>query len=303
MKFARLKRVALRALPFVLIFSMLLAVLFFPKERASSEAETRVVRIWNVDTFEGGKGSRTAFLRSVARNTEKKHRGVFILVESYTLEGAEEAFSKGEFPDLISYGIGLSAFAERCIPLPYPSTGGKVGGACFAAAWCRGEYSLFSLDGFDGEGETVISEGGNNLPVLAAAYAGLKGERMEASVAFHAFLSGKFRFLLGTQRDKFRFEARGIAVSSKPLPRYCDLYEYISVLNAERAEDAFFFLDELFSKQTEEKLSSIGMLPPESEAGVRLPSAFSERSALGNLSEMAERGEDIKNIDKFLKTV
>ena len=59
------------------------------------------MRIWNVDTFEGGKGSRTAFLRRAAALAEQKQHGVLYNVTSYTEEGVREAFARGETPDIL----------------------------------------------------------------------------------------------------------------------------------------------------------------------------------------------------------
>ena len=92
--------------------------------------------------FEGGKGSRTAFLKSVARELKGE---AYYLVTSYTLEGALSAFAEGDAPDVLSFGVGLSEFAERLLPLPYSFAGGELGGKTLAYPWCMGGYYLFSL--------------------------------------------------------------------------------------------------------------------------------------------------------------
>ena len=51
-----------RAVPFLLLAAVVLAVALFPRQSAAEGESVRIVRVWNVDTFEGGKGSRTAFL-------------------------------------------------------------------------------------------------------------------------------------------------------------------------------------------------------------------------------------------------
>lgn len=200
----------------------------------SKEAEARtVVRVWNIDTFEGGKGSRTAFLKSVARELQGE---AYYLVTSYTLEGALSAFAEGEAPDVLSFGVGLSEFAERLLPLPYSFAGGELGGKTLAYPWCMGGYYLFSLTDFEGEGRTALSVGGENLPAVAARLEGITGEETESVAAYTGFLSGKYRYLLGTQRDVCRFQARGVSVQARPLTKYCDLYQYIGILSAEKRE-------------------------------------------------------------------
>ena len=59
-------------LPFLLLLAAAVIV-FVPQKSKEAEART-VVRVWNIDTFEGGKGSRTAFLKSVARELKKLAR-------------------------------------------------------------------------------------------------------------------------------------------------------------------------------------------------------------------------------------
>lgn len=52
-------RILWRGLPFLLLLAAAVIV-FVPQKSKEAEART-VVRVWNIDTFEGGKGSRTAF--------------------------------------------------------------------------------------------------------------------------------------------------------------------------------------------------------------------------------------------------
>lgn len=293
-----------RALPFLCIAALLLALIFYPHPTESEATKKRVVRIWNVDTFEGGKGSRTAFLREVALKTEKKRTSVYYLVSSFTPEGAEEAYAKGNRPDVLSFGVGLSAYAENSLPLSRRFAGGETDAGCLAYPWCRGGYYLFSLsEDFGGEGSTVISKGGSNLVSVAAAYAQIKGEEVDSTAAYVNFLNGKFRYLLGTQRDVCRFEARGKTVYTKPLNDFCDLYQYISVLSAEKRADCDAFLDELLSKNVQEQLSRIGMQPCEGDENGRTVSVFSSHEALENLAELARGGESGKNLDKYLKFI
>ena len=223
-------RVLWRALPFALLLFALGVVLLSAEE---AEGETRtVVRVWNVDTFEGGKGSRTAFLRSVAR--ELQGDGAYYLVTSYTVDGALAALAEGDAPDVLSFGVGLSEFAERLLPLSYSFAGGELGGKTLAYPWCMGGYYLFSLTDFEGEGRTAVSVGGENLSCVAARLEGIEGEEAESVAAYTGFLSRKYRYLLGTQRDVCRFQARGVTVQARPLTKYCDLFQYIGILSSEK---------------------------------------------------------------------
>lgn len=309
MKPIRILRNLKTACPFLLIAAILLTTIFFPSQGEKGDAQPRrVVRVWNVDTFEGGKGSRTAFLKNAALQAEKNNRNAYYLVTSYTAEGAKYALSEGDFPDILSFGIGLSDFAELCLPLSVSFAGGKTEGGSLAYPWCRGGYALFSLtDDFGEDGPTVISCGGSNLTAVAAAYAGVHGEERESVAAYTGFLNGKYRYLLGTQRDLCRFHSRNVTVYYRPLPQYCDLYQYISILSGEKRADCDEFLNVLFSEEVQQKLSDIGMYPMQkgdgfAEDAVRTASVFSSGEALSEIAQIARSG-DLKSLDKYLKII
>ena len=287
-------RMLWRGLPFLLLLAAAVIVLV-PQKSEKTEART-VVRVWNIDTFEGGKGSRTAFLKSVARELKGE---AYYLVTSYTPEGALSAFAEGDAPDVLSFGVGLSEFAERLLPLPYSFAGGELGGKTLAYPWCMGGYYLFSLTDFEGEGRTALSVGGENLPAVAASLEGITGEETESVAAYTGFLSGKYRYLLGTQRDVCRFQARGVSVQARPLAKYCDLYQYIGILSSEKRDASLTFVEALLSPEVQGRLSQIGMFPLENNAE-RTVSVFSSREALGRLAAAAREG-DVP--EKYLKSI
>lgn len=287
-------RILWHGLPFLLLLAAAVIV-FVPQKSKEAEART-VVRVWNIDTFEGGKGSRTAFLKSVARELQGE---AYYLVTSYTLEGALTAFAEGEAPDVLSFGVGLSEFAERLLPLSYFFAGGELGGKTLAYPWCMGGYYLFSLTDFEGEGRTALSVGGENLPAVAARLEGITGEETESVAAYTGFLSGKYRYLLGTQRDVCRFQARGVSVQARPLTKYCDLYQYIGILSSEKRDASLAFVEALLSPEVQGRLSQIGMFPLENNAE-RTVSVFLSSEALGRLAAAAREG-DVP--EKYLKSI
>ncbi len=292
---------------FLLAVVLILLAIFYPEEKKEEEkAQKKVVRVWNVDTFEGGKGSRTSFLKSAARRVEKKLDGVYYLVSSFTPEGARQAFCEGNFPDVLSFGIGLDVFLEKSVALPYSFAGGEVGKDCFAYPWCRGGYALFSLkDDFEREGKTVISSGGNNLALLSAAMSEIEGEELPSLTAYTKFLNGEYEYLLGTQRDLCRFRSRGVEVYSRPLKAYSDLYQYFSVLNPAVLPEGRALLESILSEP--ERLEEIGMFPAFSETEFaplpeKTPLVFSSREALAEIRSQLMRGEENFH-EKFLKTI
>ena len=305
MKLKKCLNILKNALPFVLCVAIILCATLIPRgKEVQADTPKRVITVWNVDTFEGGKGSRTSFLKKIARRTEKKRGGVYYLISSYTKEGAEAALSQGVTPDILSFGVGLSDFAEKSLPIPLSFAGGETDGGCLAYPWCRGKYYLFSLtDNFEEAGETAIGCGGSNLSVVSAAFEGIQGTEMEALAAYTGFLGEKYRYLLGTQRDECRFLSRGVQVYKRELSEYCDLYQYFSVLSSELRDDCFALLDELLSQEAQEELSEIGMYPLSGDEAKRTVSAFSSADALQILHDRATHGDEIKNLDNFLKSI
>ncbi len=294
-------KVLSKILPFALIAVLLVLLLCLPRgDDGVSASEKTVVEIWNVDTFEGGKGSRTAFLNRTAALVEEEN--VYFYVLSYTAEGVKDAFSRGIYPDMISFGLGLDGIAEKAIPLPYSDAGGDAGGKCLAVPWAAGEYFLFSLDDDLSEEEsTAISCGGNNLPSVAAKFHGTVGEELPSGEAYVRFLGGEYRHLLGTQRDVCRFQAKGVNVYRKELTKYCDLFQYISVFSREKRGICLKFLEELLSERTQSDLSRIGMYPIRERKDEFTPSVFTSAEGLKEIADAAGR-DDLKFLEKYLKS-
>ncbi len=304
MKYKKVLSFLQRILPFCLIILIFCLLFFLPREREVKAEEKRVVCVWNVDTFEGGVGSRTTFLKKVASRVQKSREGVYYLVSNYSKEGAISAFQEGIFPDILSFGVGLSIFEEYALPLPYHFIGGESRGVTRAYPWYMGKYFLFSLDeNFEEEGNVAISCGGENLSSLCAYFAEIKGEEIGSTEAYVGFLNKKYRYLLGTQRDERRFLTRGVTVFRRELSTYCDLFGYVSILNAQKESDALAFLEELRSPQTQEDLASVGLYPPQTESESYLLGAFTPDDTLQRLALLAREGAERKNITKFLKSI
>ena len=289
----------LRALPFVLLSAAFVTVALYPRGTQSPDADAaRVVRIWNIDTFEGGKGSRTAFLKRTASVAEARNGDVLYLISSQTREGAQRALSQGDVPDILSFGPGFSAAAPYCLPL-----GSAFAGERRAVPWCRGQYVLFSLsENFTQPGPTALSVGGDNLTCAAAALAGVDGTEIQSMTAYLGFLDGTYRYLLGTQRDICRFAARGVSVYTRELPVFRDLYQYVAVLSEHAYDDCMVFLNALLSEEVQRSLDAIGMQPVAGASGYTV-GAFADGSQLQAVREAAHGENAGKNIVKFLKTV
>ena len=275
------------------------------------ESEKIILRLWNVDTFEGGVGSRASFLGKAANRFEKKY-SLYIMVTPHTKESAERALRSGDIPDMLSCGPGLEGVAELAA---------EVDGE-YGAAWCIGKYCLYSFeDDFDDVSaeNTVVSQYGNSLSAVAARLAGIRGTlQVESSLtAYVNFLNGKYRYLLGTQRDLHRFQSKGVAVCVAPLPGFSDLFQYVSVLCAgTEAEYCRLFVRYLLSEEVQKSLSEIGMYSSvcsvydegaereleKCRVNKTIPLFVSE-SAILELREKALSGVENKILENFLKRV
>ncbi len=238
---------------------------FFLKSKKSEEkVKTAVITVWNVDSFEGGKGSRTTFLRNACKNFSKRYKNVSFLVTSYTLEGVKTALSKGITPDLISYGgcsLNLENYAEK-ISYSVKDGGELSKGKRYAVSFLKGCY--FKIEKGDKNGTVILSKGDFTSPEIAGLFSDAKGinyQILSPIKAFNLFATKKDVTLIGTQRDVFRLINNEEEFTLTPILDYSDLYQYIS-LTAKGETEKFYareFISYLLSDSVQEKLTSLGL--------------------------------------------
>ena len=231
-----------------------------------------IISIWQVDSFEGGIGSRKQFISRVAKKFEKKHDGLLVLVSDYTADGVLENLKNGIFPDVISFGMGteVSGFSELNLSVNF--NGGKVGDKQYAIPWCRGGYALFGnpqlIEDITDEFDTLsVSHNGVTEPFISLIEEGVLVKDFTVKKPldnYVDFLSGKSKVMLGTQRDLARFNARGFEVLIKPLTKFNDLYQYAIITSKDQTKKALAqeFLEFLISFEVQKELYSIGMFSP-----------------------------------------
>ncbi len=191
---------------------------FIKHDKVKAEEEA-MLSVWQIDNFEGGKGSRADFLQKAGGEFSENNR-CFVTVLSLSAESARLSLSEGNVPDLISYGAGIYGI-ENFI------SGYKT--------WCQGGYCLLSTDTNTDFSDvnsqnTVVNEGKDNLSSAAALTCGLQTAVREKSTgAYVKLINGDYKYLLGTQRDIYRLKTRGVAFTVKPITQFNDLYQNISV--------------------------------------------------------------------------
>ncbi len=220
--------------------------------KGEEENTMRVLTLWQIDGFEGGKGSRAQYLQDKADECFDGSP-VYVRVTSLSAEAARKNMSAGTLPDIISYAAGFYGLEQYINP------------SFQSVSWCRGGYCLLALgDNADfsdvNAHNTVINEGKDNLSALAAMFEGLNGaEKLNSTSAYLKLIGGKYKYLLGTQRDIYRLQTRGETFSVKAITSFNDLYQNISVLcNGEDYDSAVKFVNYLLSHNDD--LDKIGMI-------------------------------------------
>lgn len=194
---------------------------FKPQKSNAENNDKSVLQLWQIDSFEGGKGSRADYLQKKG-NAFSKEYGAYVTVTALSAEAAVLNLENGNIPDLISYGAGICGLESY------------IGSF---TTWCHGGYCLLAVDAnadftnVNAE-NTVINSGKNNYTSAAAMFYGLQNAEYEnPSGAYVKLINGDYKYLLGTQRDIFRLKTRGVGFTVKPVTEFNDLYQNISVVD------------------------------------------------------------------------
>lgn len=242
---------------FALFEAFSVCFFFFPENVESNKVNAPIVlTVWQIDMFEGGKGSRKDCVLRVAKAYEKTQKSLYMSVIEQTVEGAEQKLSQGIKPDLISFSPGLDGVegVAKILPLS-DGFAGKVNGETFAVAWAYGGYFLISKT--EKYTELFVSSGlGYNSPCSAAYLSGINIENatiLPPEEAFASFLKSKDGALIGTQRDLVRAERKNLKVIVRSLENYTDLVQYMAITAEEKNFDrALLFLKYFLSESVNE---------------------------------------------------
>jgi hypothetical protein len=256
-------------LVFCVVFTLFFFADFSGNENIKTDNEYKgILTVWNIDVFEGGKGSRTEFLKRASKSFEKKFNGLLVMVISHTEESAFEQLKIGVTPDIYSFGVGFNIENIKELNVDVDFFSGKVGDKTFCVPWCRGGYVLIENPNCKSkDNNLVISKSKYNKPLIGYVLNNFGGynvtvkQNMDAYVAFTA---GKFRYMIGTQRDVIRLETRQMNAIFTPLNNFTDLYQYLAVssINAEKYDYAVDFIRHVISDKIQDDLYKIGMFSP-----------------------------------------
>lgn len=226
-----------------------------------------ILTLWHIDSFEGGQGSRKQFLLDTAVGFEKKNDGVLVMVVSYTAAGVKDNFEKGIFPDMLSFGNGVSVANAQPLSTKRTHISGMVNADAYFTPWCRGGYALIKNPKFSNEqtvSDLLVSQAEFTQPLTAFYGSGYiaKSVRVKKPMdAYIEFVSGKTPYFLGTQRDIHRLNSRGMEYELTCLEGYNDLFQYIAVTSTDTVKSVYSqsFVEYLMSDTVQKKLDRIGM--------------------------------------------
>lgn len=260
-------------LSFCLIFTFSPLNCVYSQNKTQQEGYKGVLTLWQIDTFEGGIGSRKQFLLNVSSKFEKENNGVLIMVISHTVESGKIALSNNEKPDMISFGVGFDVQGQRKLGIKTDMLGGKVGDKTYATPWCMGRYVLIVNNDLVKEKpaknleSVIVSSGQFTLPCMALANSQITAKEiieLPPMESYIKFTSGKFPYMLGTQRDVIRLTNRNLNLSYIPLDGFNDLYQYICVCAENQMKTVYAekFIKYLIGESCQKRLKGISMFSP-----------------------------------------
>lgn len=215
---------------FIIVFVPVYGAATSKSATADDDGDLTVLNVWQIDNFEGGKGSRGAYLQKVG-NEFSKDNDCYIVVTALTADAAKLNLGMGNVPDLISYGAGICGIESY---LGGEKTVWCYGGYCFLTTDDSADFSDISVE------NTVINGGTGNLATVAAVFSGVGGAQVQKPTEGYVnLINKKFKYLLGTQRDIYRLKTRGENFKIKPIDAFNDLYQNIAIITDNKKAKAF----------------------------------------------------------------
>ncbi len=271
---------------------IVVAIILLPflKEKNYVKTEQKnygaILTVWQIDSFEGGVGSRTSFLKKVANKFTKSHSGILFLVTAHTVESATNSLKNNDFPDVISFGACGLNLVNNLYALNSKSNfnAGQINGKQYVTAWCKGGYFLIKK----GQGDykkTIVSEGEYNSALIALCLEDLKASNLiikSPKEAYSTFLDGNDCQFIGTQRDVVRLQNRNEEFLATPLTSYSDLYQYVAVTSTDQVKRQYAksFIDYLLSKDIQKTLTDVKML------SVNIDGIYSDNESYAELEKV-----------------
>lgn len=252
------KQIILRIITFALCISIIISAPILMAQNSgiksnSDESVMTIYTIWQIDSFEGGKGSRANYLQTVWNDCFKNTK-TYVNVISLTATAARQNILVGIVPDLISYGAGMYGI-ENIICGQEPYYTWAHGGYCFLTIDENADFSDINFK------NTIINKGTDNLSGAAALICGVENAAVGTPTgAYVSLIQGEYKYLLGTQRDIYRLKTRELNFKVKPITEFNDLYQNISITttDSKKATTANVFINYLLNQG--ENIVKLGLM-------------------------------------------
>ena len=292
-------------LSIIFILFVVISPFFFDKAGIEiiqpANINTTFLKVWHIDSFEGGSGNRADFLNKIAQQYHNINPSTYVIVQTLTEEEVKQAISAGDRPDVISFSHHISnSFVEYLQPLNVKINGredivkySQKNGETYAVPWYMSGYCLIGNSSVDARvletlsADTAYSFDGGQYNYVV----GLKNSYAQVAMNYNTdakcdlnacdigsinktsyqaycdFVENKASVLLGTTRDFYRIKNRislGNMQQCKfvPLGKFTDLIQYIGVLDSKNKLQAESFIEYLTSNDIQKKLSNIGLFSP-----------------------------------------
>lgn len=226
------------------------------------QIETKIYSVWHVETFEGGGISRVNYLKSIARDLEKKHAGMLFMIRTISPENLSAEIEAG-VADIISFGFGVGNLMLNSL-VPFETTydvrdelveSGSFLNKVYALPYIASGYAFFS----EGEKTDKCFAGTSEYINIKNVCSGLNltaNKQQTCYEAYKDFVYSTSGTLVGTGRDLFRVNNLNSLgrkhAEIKPIDSYTDLMQYVGVTKTD--EIILEFLSEIFSVERQNKL-------------------------------------------------
>ena len=123
-----------------------------PAAKAKTDGYAGMLELWNVESFEGGCGSRQAWLTGRAAKFENKNKGLYVHVTTLSPSQAKDKLQRGDKFDIVGFSTGVGAmFAEYLTAVDMPASvpdnfrkSATFGNNTYAFPYLSGIYCLFA---------------------------------------------------------------------------------------------------------------------------------------------------------------
>lgn len=257
------------------------SLLTLQRNEENTEEYQGIIHVWHMVGFKPYRGSLGSWVSNAAKQLEKRHSGVYLEVDSITMEEYEARIARGEQPDVFSYPLGCVYAEQLCeLTTEIPAlrgnlTGtGRYDGRMYGVPYAASGYllvhnqRLMQEKGADAESISDILKSGEaesaGDPVQACIW-GVTGEMRTVEdfleeKAVSAFMDAR---AAGDLFQKVQ-NGKGFPFETVSCSNYSDLVQLIGVninIEADKLPYIYEFIDLCLKEENQRELMSIGLMP------------------------------------------